>query len=176
MKKTKVIVLNALLSAMGSALLCLGSILGDLDLTFAAAASITVFWAALELGLKSASAVWLVTSLLSMIIAPAKFAPAIFMVFVGVYPILKLVSERFRPVISWTIKIVATNIAVVILTLIWKFLLFPSLNPKWWVYVAVIVLSNITVVVFDYLLGQLATLYFGKLKKKYKIFNVMSKK
>lgn len=176
MKKTKVIVLNALLSAMGSALLCLGSVLGDLDLTFAAAASITVFWAALELGLKSASAVWLVTSLLSMMIAPAKFAPLIFAVFVGIYPILKLVCERFRPLISWTIKIAATNVAVVILTLIWKFILFPSMNPEWWVYVAVIVLSNITIVVFDYLLGQLALLYFGKLKKKYKIFNIIDKK
>lgn len=176
MKKTKVIVLNALLSAMGSALLCLGSVLGDLDLTFAAAASITVFWAALELGLKSASAVWLVTSLLSMMIAPAKFAPMIFAVFVGIYPILKLVCERFRPLISWTIKIAATNVAVVILTLIWKFILFPSEKPAWWVYVAVIVLSNITVVVFDYLLGQLALLYFGKLKKKYKIFNIIDKK
>ena len=176
MKKTKVIVLNALLSAMGSALLCLGSILGDLDLTFAAAASITVFWAALELGLKSASAVWLVTSLLSMMIAPAKFAPLIFAVFVGIYPILKLVCERFRPLISWTIKIAATNVAVVILTLIWKLILFPSMNPEWWVYVAVIVLSNITIVVFDYLLSQLALLYFGKLKKKYKIFNIIDKK
>ena len=176
MKKTKIIVLNALLSAMGSALLCLGSILGDLDLTFAAAASITVFWAALELGLKSASAVWLVTSLLSTMIAPAKFAPLIFAVFVGIYPILKLVCERFRPLFSWTIKIAATNVAGVILTLIWKFILFPSEKPAWWVYVAVIVLSNITVVVFDYLLSQLAMLYFGKLKKKYKIFNIISKK
>ena len=169
MKKTKIIVLNALLSAMGSALLCLGSILGDLDLTFAAAASITVFWAALELGLKSASAVWLVTSLLSLMIAPAKFAPLIFAVFVGIYPILKLVFERFRPLISWTLKIV-------ILTLLWKFVLFPAENPALWIYVAVIVLSNITVVIFDYLLGQLAMLYFGKLKKKYKIFKDIGKK
>jgi len=161
---------------MGSALLCLGSVLGDLDLTFAAAASITVFWAALELGLKSASAVWLVTSLLSMMIAPAKFAPAIFMVFVGIYPIIKLVSERFRPLISWTIKIAATNVAVVILTLVWKFILFPSLDPAWWIYVAVLVLSNVTIIIFDYLLGMLAVLYFSKLKRKFKIFNVSGKK
>ena len=176
MKKTKGIVLNALLSAMGSALLCLGSVLGDLDLTFAAMAAITVFWAALELGLRSASAVWLVSSLLSMMIAPSKFAPAIFMVFVGIYPILKLVSERFRPFISWTIKIVSTNVAVVILALIWKFILFPSLDPEWWVYLAVLILSNIAIIVFDYLLSRLAELYFARIRKKLKFFNVRGKK
>ena len=176
MKKTKVIVLNALLSATGTAFICLGSLLGDLDLTFAAAASITVFFAALELGLKSASAVWLVTSLTSMMLAPSKFAPAIFMVFVGIYPILKLVAERFRPVISWTIKIVTTNVAVVILALIWKFVLFPSLDPEWWIYVGVLVLSNVAIVLFDYLLGRLAELYFARIRKKLKIFNTQSKK
>ncbi len=176
MKKTKVIVLSALLSATGTALICLGSLLGDLDLTFAAAASITVFWAALELGLKSASAVWLVTSLTSMMLAPSKFAPAIFMVFVGIYPILKLVSERYRPVISWIIKIVTTNIAVVILALLWKFVLFPSLDPAWWIYAAVLVLANIAIIIFDYLLSRLAEIYFARLRKKLKLFNINSKK
>ncbi len=166
MKKTKIIVLDALLSALASAVLCLGSMLGDLDLTFAAAASLPVFWAMLELGTKSASAVWLVTSAASFMLAPSKFAAAMFALFVGVYPILKLWSERFRPIISWSIKIISVNVATVVLVLLARFVFFPGMKESLWVYAVTLVLANAATVIFDMLLGRLAILYFARFRKK----------
>lgn len=166
MKKTKIIVLDALLSAAASAILCLGSMLGDLDLTFAAFASLPVFWVALELGLKSAGAVWLVTSAVSFMLAPSKFAAAMFALFVGIYPIIKLWSERYRPLISWSIKIASVNVATVALTLLAKFVFFPSMKEAWWVYAAMLLLANAATVLFDILLGRLAIIYFARLRKK----------
>ncbi len=166
MKKTKIIVLNALLSALASAILCLGSILGDLDLTFAALASLPVFWAVLELGIGSACAVWLVTSAISFMLAPSKFAAAMFALFVGIYPIIKLWSEKYRPFISWIIKIASVNIATLILTLLAKLVFFPNMKEAWWVYAATLILANAATVLFDMLLGRLAIIYFVRLRKK----------
>ena len=166
MKKTKIIVLSALLSALASAILCLGSLLGDLDLTFAALASIPVFWAALELGLRSACSVWLITTAISFMLAPSKFAAAMFAVFVGIYPIIKLVSERHRPLISWSIKIISVNVATVALTLLAKFVFFPGMKDALWVYLLVLLLGNVATVLFDILLGRLAIIYFVKIRKK----------
>ncbi len=166
MKKNKIIVTSALLSALASAVLCLGSMLGDLDLTFAAAASLPVFWAMLELGTKPAVAVWLVTSATSFMLAPSKFAAAMFALFVGVYPILKLCSERLRPMISWSIKIISVNIATVIIILLARFVFFPGMKEAWWVYVLTLILANAATVIFDMLLGRLAVIYFAKFRKK----------
>ncbi len=166
MKKTKIIVLSALLSALASAILCLGSLLGDLDLTFAALASLPVFWAALELGMRSASSVWLITSAISFMLAPSKFAAAMFAVFVGIYPIIKLVSERYRPMISWSIKIISASVATVALTLLAKFVFFPGMKHALWVYLLMLLLANTATVLFDILLGRLAIIYFVKIRKK----------
>ena len=166
MKKTKTVALCALLSAMASSVLCLGSLLGDLDLTFAAAASLPVFWAILELGMKEAISVWLVTSAISFMLAPSKFAVVMFALFVGIYPILKLFSERFKPTLSWIIKLASVNIATVIITLLARFVFFPGMKEAWWVYVATLLLANAATVIFDMLLGRLAILYFARFRKR----------
>lgn len=166
MQKAKIIAIDALLSALASVILCLGSLLGDLDLTFAALASLPVFWAALEINLRSACAVWIVTSVISFMLAPSKFAAVMFIVFVGVYPILKLWSEKFRPVIAWSIKLISTNVATVVLVLLAKFVFFPGMKEALWIYVATLLLANAATVMFDFLLGRLAILYFSRLRKK----------
>ncbi len=176
MKKTKIIVLDALLAAFASAILCLGSILGDLDLTFAAAAALPVFWAALELGMKSAWSVWAVASLTSLLLSPAKFAPVIFALFVGIYPIIKLIFERFRPILSWILKLAVTNAATVLLVILSEFIFFPSMLEAWWVYALILLLANIATVLFDYLLGRIAILYYAKIKKKLHIFDNSNRK
>lgn len=166
MKSTKIIVLDALLSALASVVLCLGSLLGDLDLTFAAIASISVFIALIEIGISSAIAVWLVTSVVSAILCPSKFAVIMFACFVGLYPIIKLVSEKLRPLISWTIKILCVNIATVTFTLLARFVFFPEMREAWWIYVVTLLLANAATVMFDFVLSKFAVLYFLKLRKK----------
>ncbi len=176
MKKTRSVTLTALLSAGASTILCLGSALGDLDLTFAAAASIFVFFACIELSLGSAITVWAVTSAVSFILAPSKFAALMFAVFVGLYPIIKLVAEKRRPLISWTVKIVSVNVATVILGLLAKLVFFPDMNDTLWIYAVTIVLANAATVMFDILLGRLAILYFAKLRKRIGIAKYLKKK
>ncbi|MBE6618291.1 MAG: hypothetical protein E7626_00740 [Ruminococcaceae bacterium] len=176
MKRTRVVTLTALLSASASAVLCLGSALGDLDLTFAAAASLFVFFACIEISLGAAITVWAATSAISFMLAPSKFAALMFTVFVGLYPIIKLISEKHVPLISWTVKIVSVNVATVIIELLAKFVFFPNMHDPLWVYVAVLVLANATTVIFDLLLGKLAVLYFAKFRKRLGIAKYLGKK
>lgn len=176
MKKTRVITLGALLSASASAVLCLGSALGDLDLTFAAAASLFVFFACIEISLGAAITVWAATSVISFILAPSKFAALMFALFVGLYPIIKLISEKRRPFISWTVKLISVNLATVILTLLARFVFFPDMREAFWVYVATLVLANAATVMFDFLLGRLAILYFAKFRKRLGISKYLGKK
>ena len=165
MKKTKIIVLDALLAAIASVILSLGSLLGDLDLTFAALASVAVFIAIIEIGLSSAIAVWLATSLLSGILRPSA-AVLMFACFVGLYPIIKLTSERLRPVLAWTVKIVSANVATVVITLLSELVFFPGEGYAWWIYVVMLLLANAATVMFDYVLSKFAVLYFSKLRRR----------
>jgi hypothetical protein len=165
MKSTKIIVIDALLAAIASVILSFGSLLGDLDLTFAALASVAVFIALIEVGLSSAIAVWLVTSLLSGILRPSA-AVLMFACFVGLYPIIKLTSEKLRPILAWTFKIISVNIATVVITLLSELVFFPGESYAWWIYLLTLLLANLATVMFDYVLSKFAVLYFSSLRKK----------
>ena len=88
-EKTRRLALCAMLSALGVVILYLGSLIEILDLSLAALAPIFVIYVAIELGGYWPWLVYLVTGLLALILLPQKFAAVVYLLFTGVFPMIK---------------------------------------------------------------------------------------
>lgn len=171
---TKKIALAAILSALGVIVLLLGSIFTMLDLTMVAIASLLVVMAVIELGGWYPYLIWLVTGTLSLLLLPSKFAAILYMIFGGIYPILKAMFERLHFVVSWIVKISYFNtmLTLLIFLCINVFRLPDTdLGYNWLVYL----LCNGVFVLYDIAVSEMIVLYMVKLRKALGLGNFFKK-
>lgn len=186
-KQTKKLTLGAILSAMGVALLFLGSFIETLDLTMAALASFFCIFAVIELGGIYPWLIFSVTGVLSVILMPYSMTGWFYLLFFGYYPIVKEKLERLPKIFSWILKMLILNVALVIAVIAAYFLffgqtgdgnlmsaftlIFGESETGEMMAIGVYALVNLTFVIYDIALTKLITLYFIKFRKKFKKFN-----
>ena len=165
MKRTLPLTLSAMLVALGVVFFWLAGIIEMLDLTVAAIVAVFVFFVYRELPRGYAYMLYAATSLLSLLLLPAKTAPFIYAAFVGWYPIAKYHLDHLPRLFSWILKLVIFNIAIV-------FLLFASVallglpNEGIAVYAVTVAAGNLSFVLYDILLGRLLLLYAARLRAR----------
>lgn len=181
-KSTKKLTVSALLSAMGVALLFVGSIIETLDLSMAAIASFFCVFAVIELGTRFSWLIFAVTGILSVVLMPYSMGGWFYLLFFGYYPILKEKFERLPRVISWIIKIIVLNVSVVVSLVIASFLFyggdlyntfmmtFGSDGFGLYAAIGIYVLVNVVFVIYDLALTRLISIYLFKLRQKFKMF------
>ncbi len=165
---TKRLTVCAMLSALGVVLLLLGSFIEVMDIAMAALASLLCIFAVIEYGGAAPWLVFSVTGVLSLVLLPNKTPAAMYVVFLGYYPIIKEKLEKLKKPISWLLKEVIFNVALVALFLIVKFLLMPNISEPLWMYVALVVLSEVAFILYDIALTRLITFYIIKLRHRFK--------
>ena len=186
--KTKKLTLGAILSAMGVALLFVGSFIETLDLTMAALASFFCIFAVIELGGAYPWLIFSVTGVLSVILMPYSLTGWFYLLFFGYYPILKEKFERLSRPVSWILKVLILNAALIVCVLVAYFLffggsgegnilsaftlVFGDSNAGEIMAIAVYALANVTFIVYDIALTKLITVYFIKIKPKFKSLNL----
>lgn len=164
MNKTKKITLAAILSALGVIVLMLGSIFTMLDLTMVAVASLLVVMAVIELGGFYPYLIWLVTGVLACLLLPDKFSAILYVIFGGIYPILKAMFERFHFIAAWILKLSYFNTMLTLLILLCSYIFkMPDteLSFNWIVYL----LCNGVFVLYDIAASEMIILYMIKLRK-----------
>lgn len=164
MKNTKKITLAAILSALGVIVLLLGSIFTMLDLTMVAIASLLVVIAVIELGGWFPYLVWLVTGILALLLLPSKFSAILYLVFGGIYPILKAMFERLHFAVAWVIKLSYFNTMLTVLIFLCNYVFKLSdtdLGYNWIVYL----LCNVVFILYDIAASEMIVLYLVKLRK-----------
>lgn len=176
MSRTKRITLSAIFTAVGVVILYLGCFFQTIDLSVCAIASLVIVMATIELGMKTAFAIYVATSALSLMLLPAKYIAAMYAVFVGCYPLLKNLFERLPKIVSWILKIAVTNLALGILFLLSAYVF--NLGDKVTVTIVVltVALANAAIVLFDILLDRLIILYHIKFRKMLGIAKIMRPK
>ena len=157
-----------MLCALGVVLLLLGSVIEVMDIAMAALASLLCIFAVIEYGGAAPWLVFSVTGVLSLILLPNKTPAAMYVVFLGYYPIIKEKLERFKKPIAWVLKEVIFNIALIALFFIVKFLLMPNASEPLMIYVIAFVLFEIAFVLYDIALTRLITLYILRLRDRFK--------
>ncbi len=181
-EKTKKLTLSALLAAMGVVLLLIGAFIEVLDLSMAALASFFCIFAVIELGHGYPWMIYAVTGTLAIILMPQGLGGWFYILFFGYYPIIKEKVEKLTRPLSWIFKLLIFNTSVTFYGIISYFLFFSELemllnefsallggNPIGAVLIAVIyAIFNVIFVLYDIALTRLITLYYMKLRKKFK--------
>ena len=134
-------------------------------LTYAipAAASLFIMAVVIELDKKWAVLSFIASAIIVFFLAEIE-SKLMFLGFLGYYPILKAAVERIRkPVFEWIIKILAFNIAVIVIYFAFSSLLNISARDfgvlgEYGIYILLIV-GNATFAVYDIALSRLAMAY-----------------
>ena len=186
-QKTKRLTVSALLCALGTVMLCFGRLFdGSLDLTMAALASLITVWAAEELGGWYPWLIWLVTALLALILMPFNTAAWEYLLFAGVYPMLRVLLERLPLVLRLIVKPVIFNAVIALGVLILWQLLFPAAQSypaalgaflggqgaHWGYSLAVWITANGAFVLYDFAIGRFIAAYRINLRKRLKFLQM----
>ena len=93
MRTTKKITVSAMIVALGTVLMSIGALVELVDLSVAAAVSLFVVFAMIEIGMPYPWLIWVCTSLITFLLFPAKTIWLMYLSF-GAFPILKAYIER----------------------------------------------------------------------------------
>lgn len=158
-----------MLSALGAAILWVGSALDFLDLTVACAASLICVFAVIELGMRCAWSIYGVTALLALLIVPVKLTAFEYAVFAGIYPIIKYYIERRtrRAAVAWAFKLGYAFVSVVGTVAFARVLLF-TVEPLP-LLILTAVLGMAAFVLYDFALTRFISLYHYRWRKRLRI-------
>lgn len=183
-KKTKQLTVSSLLCAIGVALLFVGSVVETLDLSMAALASFLCVFAVIELSGKYSWMIYAATGLLSVILMPYSMGGWFYLLFFGYYPIIKEKLEKLKKPVEWLLKIITLNLALIICVFAAYFLFFGQTEGKSVfdaftlvfgdsgvgeiMAIVIYALVNVVFVIYDIALTRLITLYFYKIRHRFK--------
>ena len=107
---------------------------------------------------------WIVTGLLSLILLPDKGVALLYLLFFGLYPVLKSRFETGKnPVFSWALKLVYFNVVLAVSVFVLRGL-FLSALPEYLQHIPVIwLLGNIVFIVYDIGLSRLIFGFFCRM-------------
>ena len=186
-QKTKRLSVSALLCALGAVLLCAGRLFdGSLDLSMAALASLIAVWAAEEMGGVYPWLIWLVTALLALLLIPLNTAAWEYLVFAGLYPMLRVLLEKVPLVPRILIKQVLFNAVIALGVLILWPLLFPAAQSypaalgaflggqgvHWAYSLAVGITANLAFVLYDFVIGRFIKAYRVSFRDRFKFLQM----
>lgn len=177
MRTSKKITLSAMAAALSAVLLALSSLLGLMELTVGAIASLLVVFIHVEVGAPYQWLVWLVTSLIALLLLPSKTIGFAYLLVFGIYPILKSFIERL-PRWSWLIikfvyisAILAACIFLSELVLgVGFFADLPELSSTLATLakIGVVALFYVAFFAYDAFIAVLVRLYYLKYREKFK--------
>lgn len=164
--------LCGVLAALAVALMFLGGTLAFASIACPVLASLVLIPVYAECGKKWGFLWFAAVAVLAALLAPDKESAVLF-AFFGYYPMLKHVLERLRPrLLRWAVKLFYLNAAVAAAYGLMLFVFrMAALRAEFaetgkWMLAALLVLANITFVVYDLLIGRLEILYFVRLRPK----------
>ena len=170
--KTGRLTLCGMLTALGVAVMYLGSFLDVLDLTVPVIASLFCVVAVIEMGGAVPIAVYAATAILSAVLLPNKAPAAVYLLFAGYYPIIKekLEGKIKNKVLRFALKMAIFNVAFAAIAAVSVFVLsIPA--ERGIMAVALFVLGNVTFVLYDIALTRLITTYIRVIRPRFTFLN-----
>ncbi len=173
-KKTFNLAFCAVLSGLSVALMFLTGLIPIGTYAAPCIVGVLLCAAVIECGYAGALCVYAVSSVLSFLLSADKEAVLYYIAFFGLYPILKGIIERIKPIwLQYMVKLVFFNAAMVAIFFIGinvlgipkeSFNLFGIYLP--WVFLLV---GNVVFVIYDICATRLISLYLFKWREKLKL-------
>jgi len=165
-KKTRVITLSALFSALSFISLYFASVWPTGRYGLVAFSSLFVAGAVCEAGIASGVYVFIVGSALGMLLLPDKSAPVLYVLFFGYYPVLKSLIERVRRAyLQWILKLLVFNAAFMVLWFLAGALVFGSGDYPSGIFPILIIGLNLVFALFDYGFSKVIRFYVDSVSK-----------
>ena len=165
MKKSKKIALCAIFSALSVLMLFAGAVVDVLSMTMTAIASLLISVVMIEIGGVYPWLTWGVTSALSLLLLPNKYPAILYVLIMGIYPILKERFERLHYVISWILKFSVFNTGLLLLITATKYIFYLSDSSADFT-IPFLILGNLAFFLYDIALSKLILLYIVKGRKR----------
>ena len=178
MNSTKKLTVSAAAVALGALFSLVGAYLEIADLSAAALASLLVTFIYIEIGSPYTWLVWLATSLVSFIIAPAGTVWLCYLAVFGLYPILKGYFERAPRPLWIPLRLAFCNAALLLMLLGCEFLLgvpffgeeeIFGISPEL-LRIPLWILLNAAFLLYDYFITVMARFYLTRLRAKFTKF------
>ena len=166
--KTKKLAICSALAALGVVTLTVGSLFGVLDISMAVIASLFAIIAVIEYGRSAPWLVFAVTSVLSLIIMPQNTSAWMYVLFFGYYAILKEKLERRGKVLSWILKEVIFNVALALMFVAAKLILYKNTSEPLIIYILLAVLCELVFPIYDIALTRLISMYVYKIRTRFR--------
>lgn len=186
-QKTKRLTVSALICALGVVLLCAGRLFdGSLDLSMAALASLLCVWALEELGGAYPWMIWLATSLLALMLMPFNSAAWEYLLFAGLYPMLRVLLGKLPLAVRILLKqLIFIGTLGLLVLILWR-VLFPSAQSypaalgvflggegaPWGYSLAVFITANLAFVLYDFVIGRFVRAYHLVFREKFKFLQM----
>ena len=165
-KKIRSVAYSSIVSALITLLIIAGGFFDILDLACAAVASIIIHIISLEVNSKTAILIYAVSSVLSLILMPLRSCPILFAAFFGYYPVIRLFIYKKIKIrqLSYISLLAIYNIVMIALFLAFKNV-FGIAGEPYYMYVLLLLTSNVFYISFELLMGRIMILYNYKIKK-----------
>ena len=165
MKKTSELTLSAILTALGVILLLLGRLVPALDIVAILFASLPTVFAMLELRRAWPPLIYLATSALSMMLF-FSFVTLEYVLFGGIYPILKYYFEKLPRRLALLPKLLSFNLLAIGVLALGRFLFGTELVASRSLLIPLWLLANLTFLIYDYLMTQLILRYLTLIRPR----------
>lgn len=157
--------LAGMLSALEVVFLFVGTATGIMDLTGICAASLLTAVAVVELGGAYPYLIWAVTGVIAFVLLPDKSVAAGYVLFGGIYPMLKLYFERRSRAVEWISKL-CYGIAVLGVLYVLSRFVFAMPQESLPIMIGLGIGYAVFFVIYDYALSVAMTLYMRRLRPK----------
>ena len=164
---TKSVALSGMTCALCFVVMYLAAVTEVLDLSGMVLCSMIVIVAVIEIGKYYPWLIWAVTSVLCMFFLPKKDVALEFVMFGGVYPMVKAYLEKLPTALSWILKIVFFNAVFTGWFMISKFIF--ALDVGMTMGIIAYLAANVFFILADIAFSMMISLYLTKIRKRLKI-------
>lgn len=158
------------LAAFSYCMLALGALVEIFDFSSVIIASFAIVFCAAEMGTSFALMTYAVTSLLAFLLLPgSRFTALVYLLFGGLYPILRPYIDKCKKPFSIFLKFIYCNTAFI---LVWEItVLFLPENEEagTLLFIAFFFLVHFAFWLYDTLISRLTVMYFAKWRKQLNI-------
>lgn len=166
--KSSNLVFGGISTALITLLLYIGSIIPTNKIFFMAFSIAVGSIPYIKSGIKSGIIVYLASSILSFFMVPNKLYIGIYIIF-GIYPFIKLISERYSIAIEYAIKYISFNILVLIAYFVYsRFVYLGPLFENTYLIIGFIVGVQILFYIFDFAFTKCIMFFEDRILKRIK--------
>lgn len=169
-EKTLALTLSAILAGLGLIFLYLSALIPSGRWSMVAVAGLLPAAAVISIGLWGGVATYAVTGLLGFFLVPSQINVLLYLLFFGIYPVVKSLLERLdNPWLTLLGKLAFFNAILTVFCLGLSALFLPALptwllGKRWFLYLV----GNVVFLAYDYGFTKLIGFYMARVHKKLK--------